>query len=714
MLTLETPIEKTPRMTAYFLSRLKNLGIKTVGDLLRHLPVRYEDFRETYNIADLQPNQEATIHGIIKKVSNRHAWKRRMVITEAIIEDETGRIRAVWFNQSYIQNQLKIGNACSLSGKIKTANDELQLVNPLFERGGQPEENLRHTGRLVPIYPETRGLTSKGIRYYITLALDALEKLRDPLPTNILEKEDFPSLENAIHDIHFPNKEEDSNRARKRFIFEDLFLLQLYNIDQKLQLAAEHAPAIPIQTEEVRALLQTLPFELTVSQKKSLWKIMQDAEKSSPMNRLLQGDVGSGKTIIVAIIAILAGKKGYQTALMAPTEILARQHYQTLIKLFPLFESGIALITGSEARISYGSGLETKTKKEEIVRLISENKIKIAIGTHALIQKNIAFKNLALIIIDEQHRFGVRQRAELTRRGEKNLPTYKPANLQTIPHFLSMSATPIPRTLSLTLWGDLNLSLITELPKNRKPIITKAVSPKNRKRAYAFIQNEIRKGRQAFVICPRIEKTDSESSSNSSPNLEIKYVTEEYNKLSKEIFPNLKIEMLHGKMKPKEKENIMRRFKEGKANVLVSTSVVEVGVDIPNATVMMIEGAEQFGLAQLYQFRGRVGRGEHQSFCFLFTEQESEATKRRLEFVATAKNGLELAEYDLKLRGPGEFLGEVQTGMPDIAMKALQHPKLVNVAREYAKELLEKDKTLISHPFLKKKLTDFQIRIHWE
>ncbi|MDP2704060.1 MAG: ATP-dependent DNA helicase RecG [bacterium] len=725
MLSPETPIDKLPRISTYFTSRLKKIGIKTIRDLLFHFPTRYDDFSEIYKIADIIPNQEATIQGIVQTIKSRSAWRRRgMHITEAKIADDSGEIKIIWFNQSYVQNQIAPGKHLSISGKIRQKESGLEMTNPTFELLHDWTTETKHTAKIVAKYPETQGMTSKGIRHFVDIALKQLQKLPDPIPEEIRKKHSFPEINTALKDTHTPENLEDAERAKKRFAFEDLFYLQLWNIEQKQKLAREIAPKIEITPEEIKELLSALPFELTLTQKKSLWEIAQDVGKPHPMNRLLQGDVGSGKTIVVAAIALLMAEKGSQTAFMAPTEILARQHYQTLKKFFPETEVGIALLTSSESRAYYGKNLEQEIKKASLKREIENGNVHIILGTHALIQKDVHFKNLSLVVIDEQHRFGVRQRAELTKSSSLSL-----SSSSSIPHFLSMSATPIPRTLSLTLWGDLDLSLISELPKNRKSIITKVIDTKKRTEAYDFIRKQIQEGRQAFVICPRIEPSEDTRPElaerhpyvwqnnvwkSNSQTLEVKSVKEEFEKLSKKIFPDLKMAMLHGKLKAKEKESIMKQFSNGTTDILVSTSVIEVGVDVPNATIMFIEGSERFGLAQLYQFRGRVGRGEHQSYCFLFTESSSKSTAERLKSIEEAKNGLELAEYDLKLRGPGEFLGEVQTGMPDLAMKALQHPNLVITAREEAKEILSKDQNLKNYPLLREHLKEFQTHIHWE
>ena len=426
------------------------------------------------------------------------------------------------------------------------------------------------------------------------------------------------------------------------------------------------------------------------------------------MNRLLQGDVGSGKTVVVAIAALLAAKQGYQVVFMAPTEVLAKQHYKTMTKIFaPLISSwelNVGILTGNEARCFFGKDLETEKKKAELVKEIANGAVKIIIGTHAVIQKDIKFKNLALAIIDEQHRFGVKQRAKFAADKKKLFP-----------HFLSMSATPIPRTLSLTIFGDLDLSIINELPKGRQEITTKIVAPANRKKAYDFIRKQVKEGRQAFVICPRIEASEKEDgTAHQMMWKDVKAVKDEFKKLATKIFPDLVVGMLHGKMKSAEKSEIMNDLAKNKINILVSTSVIEIGVDVPNATIMMIEGAERFGLAQLYQFRGRVGRDKYKSYCFLFTSSSSANAKQRLKSLVEAKNGFELAEKDLEIRGPGEFLGHSQTGLPDLAMNALNNMELTKAARDTAEKIIKKDPELEGDEVLKEKLEHFQNQIHLE
>lgn len=741
-ITLASQLSEVREIGLRFFTKFKKLGIVTVKDLLWHFPARYEDWSELSSIADLNLGDLKTIRGVVKEIGAKRTWQKRMIIVEALIADESGSIRAIWFNQPYIKNVLKEGAMASFAGKVTVRKNELYLSNPTYEvitRTGadytetsaddtfsqrefasSPREStsLKHTGRLVPIYPETRGLTSKGIRLTVQKILENFESVTEFLPREILEENDLPEINEAIRRIHFPENTKEAENARRRFAFEELFLLQLNNLYQKIALAKEKAPIIKASADEIKSILSALPFELTDTQKQSLAEILRDLERSRPMNRLLQGDVGSGKTIVAGIAAMATANNGYQAALMAPTEILARQHYKTLIKLFNGANCGIGILVSKEARIFYGDELETGIKKVNFLKEIASEKVKIVVGTHALIEKNIEFKKLGLVVVDEQHRFGVKQRASLARRSSQietqiNAETI---NKPVVPHFLSMSATPIPRTIMMTVFGDLDLSIISELPKGRKNIVTKIVEPENRDKAYAFIRGQVRKGRQVFVVCPRIEPAGAETiiTHQELVKLEIKSVKEEYDKLSKKVFPDLRVAMLHGKMKSALKEKTMSEFASGGTDILVSTSVVEVGVDVPNATIMMVEGSERFGLAQLYQFRGRVGRGIHQSFCFFFTESPTRQAHERLRSILTAKNGFELAEKDLKIRGPGEFLGKEQTGMPDIAMKALQNPELIKESRAAAESILRKDPNLKTLPNLKTRFREFRKEIHLE
>ncbi|MDD5710831.1 MAG: ATP-dependent DNA helicase RecG [Candidatus Colwellbacteria bacterium] len=693
-----------------FLRHLKRMDIKTVKDLLWHFPVRYEDRSEFLKISELKNGEETTIQGVVQSTRTRYLPYRKLSITDVRIADKNGdTLTLSFFNQPYIANTLKEGRVANFSGKASEYKGKATLRSPVYEltevRGKVKE--TQHTGRLVPVYHETKGLTSRGLRFIIKPVLDNLEELHEYIPAKILHELGLPDVNEALRQIHFPDKEVNALDALRSFAFRDLFLLQLRNAEEKRRLREQKAYPIKYKESDLKKILSYLPFELTISQKRTLNEILGDIKRNHPMNRLLQGDVGSGKTIVAGLAALLAVKNGYQAAFMAPTEILARQHFHTLIKFFEEYEGGVALLVSKETKVFYGEELETSIKKSELARRICSGRVGIVVGTHAVIQKNIRFKNLAFSVVDEQHRFGVGQRALLA-GGE-----------EVFPHFLSMSATPIPRTLTMTIFGNLDLSLINELPRGRKPITTKIVEPQNRSKAYDFIRQQVKIGRQVFVICPRIEDPDppaggDEITSKQKLAWAVRAVKVEYEKLLKHIFPELKVGMLHGKMKTLEKTAVMHAFAEGQIDILVSTSVVEVGVDIPNATIMMIEGADRFGLSQLYQFRGRVGRGEHQSFCLLFTDSKSNAVQKRLQSLVTAKNGFELAEMDLKLRGPGEFLGDAQTGMPDLALKALQSPELLKTAQDKAEALLNEDPNFEKYPLLKTKLAQFKREIHLE
>lgn len=706
---LATPIERIPRVGPQYQKKLKRLGIKTVEDLLFHFPHRYEDFSNIVPISEISSGQPVSVQGEIKEIKNIRTPRKRITLTQALVSDDSGSVQVIWFNQPYLITTLKKGDFLFLAGKMNQSKRGRYLSSPAYEKviNGPDFNNsdLTHTGRLVPVYSETAGLSSRWLRYILRPILTRLkEEVPDALPESLKEKYRFPSFKEAIWQIHFPDTLELAQKARKRFTFEQLFLLALFVLKERIRLNKEKAVKIPFKTELIQDFTHNLPFKLTDDQRKTAYQILKDLEKPRPMNRLLQGDVGSGKTVVAAIAALNTAKEGFQTALMAPTEILAKQHYLTLTKALKKYKLKIGLITSKENKLQ-----GKKIKRQEIVEKAKQGKIDILIGTHALVQKEVKFGNLALVIIDEQHRFGVDQRSQLCQSPNKKT--------QLIPHLLSMSATPIPRTLSLTLYGDLDLSLIKEMPKGRKTIVTEIVAPDKRDQAYDFIREQIKKGRQVFVICPRIEPTNQEEGREDKRGiswLEVKTVKEEYEKLSKKVFPEFKIEMLHGRMKTEEKERIMKAFKEKKANILVSTSVVEVGIDIPNATVMMIEGADKFGLAQLHQFRGRVGRGEDQSFCFLLTDTASQTTNRRLRALMKHNSGFELAEKDLEIRGPGDFTGQRQWGFSDLAMEALGNVTLVEESREEAKEILEGDPEIKKYPLLRDKLAEFQRKIHLE
>ena len=723
---LFTPIEKIPQIGPFYQKRLKNLGIRTVSDFIFHFPHRYEDFSYVVKIANLKLGESCCLQGKILEIKNSRTWKKKMILTKAVLQDETGVIKIIWFNRSYLAGVLKSGDLVSLAGKAASREDGIYFSNPVYEKIAKAEE-LTHTGRIVPVYPETEGLSSRWLRYLLKPILMQLKnKIPEVLPEKVLKREKgkppFLSIQTAILQVHFPDSLKLATAAKERFSFQELFLIELFVLRERIKLQREKAFPILLNLELVKNFVKKLPFKLTDSQKKSAWQILKDLEKPRPMNRLLEGDVGSGKTVVATLCALNTMKAGFQAAFMAPTEILTKQHFQEVSKLLKDYNFTIGLLTGKEDKIiplfPYRTRAGFKNEVLEISRRrilekTLKGEINLLIGTHALIQEKVKFKNLALCILDEQHRFGVEQRAKLLRKekGRQNL----------IPHLLSMTATPIPRTLALTLYGDLDLSLLRELPNGRKKIKTSVIPPSQRKKTYTFIRKEVKKGRQVFVICPRIEpaKISQKNLGGQAPEeilgwTEAKAVKEEYEKLSKTIFPDFKVGMLHGKMATKEKEKIMKDFKNKKVDILVSTSVVEVGIDIPNASVMMIEGAERFGLAQLHQFRGRVGRAKYQSFCFLFTESPSKKTYLRLKALLDSEDGFKLAEKDLEIRGPGEFFGQRQWGIPDLAMAALKDIFLVEKARKAAKELLEEDLGLKKYPFLRAKLEEFQRKIHLE
>ena len=692
------------------------LGVRTLRDLFYHFPHRYDDFSQIKTISELKENEVVTIQGKVTKVKNIHIWKRKMNITEIYVEDKTGTIKAVWFNQPYIVNSLTEGTWVSLSGKVNF-NKGLYLSNPSYEKIDINESvKLRHTGCLVPIYPETTGLSSRYLRYLMQLFSPALEQVSDWLPEEIKKSQRLIDLNQALNQIHFPASEKTINQAKRRLAFDELFVIQLYALWQKIKWQKEKAIKIAFSEKLIKGFVKDLPFELTDSQRQSAWEIFQDINQGQPMNRLLEGDVGSGKTIVAALAALQVASEGFQVAFMAPTEVLAIQHFKSLSSLFSKHNLPIGLLTNSESQISC-QGKNSGQNKKQLLGKIKNGQLKIIIGTHSLIQKTVCFKNLALVIVDEQHRFGVQQRAAL----QKSTINLCDGLASSVPHLLSMTATPIPRTLALTLYGDLDLSLLKELPRGRQQIITKIVGAKDRLAAYEFIRQQVKQGRQVFVICPRIENTEKKETNKYpqnnilfSPLDEMKAVKQEVEKLTKEIFPEFKIAALHSKLKPAEKNKTMADFKAGKINILVSTSVVEVGVDIPNATVMMIEGAERFGLAQIHQFRGRVGRSEHQSFCFLLTTSPGQESNGRLKAILKAKNGFELAEHDLRLRGPGQFYGSKQWGLPDLSMASLTDIELIKQVRQEASNILQKDPALKSYPLIKENLQQFKEKIHFE
>lgn len=711
---LSAPVTSVRSVGARSAARLAKLGIRTVRQLLWHLPARYEDYSQFVAIDQVVPGLKQTIQGRVIAITTRNIWPKRMTITTATVQDDSGALRAVWFNQPYLEDTLAEGTLLSISGKVVLDKRGLYMSSPIFEKVGATRDEatgLVHTGRLIPIYPETDGVTSKFLRFLVQPILETLH-LIDPLPEEIRRQYDLAPLLDALRVVHYPESEDAVPHARERLAFDDLLLLQLKALQERRFITQLLATSIPLDASLMRKLVTTLPFPLTKDQRVATLEILKDMERPYPMNRLLEGDVGSGKTVVALLAAFHAAREGHQTVILVPTEVLAQQHYRTLRALLAKIP-GItsALLTGSTAMID-----EKEATKAAVKTVIASQGVHVVIGTHAVIEQDVKFASLALVVIDEQHRFGVQQRAALVKSSR--------GATARVPHLLSMTATPIPRTLAMTIFGDLDISILREKPKGRLPIATKVVSALERQEVYDFIRMEVKSGRQVFVICPAIEVSSPsvETGPSKAPLKQIKLsalwasvkaVEVEYVKLSKEIFPDLKVAMLHGRMKPAQKKSIMHEFKEGWHDVLVATSVIEVGVDVPNATIMLIEGADRFGLAQLHQFRGRVGRAHHQSYCFLSSTDDS-VGNRRLQAMTKTDDGFLLAEQDMKIRGPGEFFGIKQSGLPDLTMEALANVDLIKKARAAAQSIMEIDPSLERHPVIASQVKDVQMFSHFE
>lgn len=719
---LNTPIEKLNYVGPKYVKKLHRVDVETVRDLLFYFPHRYKNFNDITSINKIEPNKKITIQGQVKSIENTKSPKRKMPLTKALVEDKTGAIEAVWFNQPYLKKTLKEGSVVNLSGKIKLERRRLIYSNPAYEVVKKPNENTKktnyiHTGTFVPVYPETKGLTSRYLRFLIDKNLKAAEQIPERLPEDVLSDLNLMQIEKAIKQIHFPSDEKTLKQAKKRLTFEEIFYIQLLLQQKKKTFKKRSTFSISFQKQTTREFVSDLPYELTDAQRKAAWEIIQDITTDSPMRRLLEGEVGSGKTVVASIAILNVTENKFQTAFMAPTEILAFQHFEQLKKDLSNFNVKISLFTGSKQKLHH-KGKEENISRSKLLNKIEKNEVDLTIGTHTLIQDEVEFKNLALTIVDEQHRFGIKQRGKLLKKTDADTkktatPTATPAirnkrqetkNKKT-PHLLSMTATPIPRTLSLALYGDLDISKIDELPQGRKKVKTKLVSPDNRNSAYQFIKKQIEKGRQAFIICPLIEESDK---------LESKSAQQEYEKLSQDVYPNLNIGLLHGRLKSQQKKEIMQKFKQGRVDILVSTSVIEVGVDVPNATCMVIEGAERFGLAQLHQFRGRVGRSQYQSYCLLFTDSPSPTTRKRLKALVELNDGFKLAEKDLEIRGPGDFIGTRQAGEADLAMASLGDIELIKKAKRESKKIIKRDPKLSEHPKLKEKIDSLDQKAHLE
>ncbi len=701
-----------------------------IRDLLYHFPARYEQAGATGTIAGITAGAEVTLYGTIRKPDIRKTWKSRRPIAEAWLHDSSGKIKMMWFSQPYIAKTLSDGMVVKVSGKVAGVGAKIYLANPiidrtpinpetahdsLFSRGDQSRgESSREGGvssALYPIYPESQGVSSLWFLHAVKKVFEsgAHEKIIDPIPPEILEKYKLPTLSSAIVFIHSPKKLSDSAAARKRFAFEEVFSLQIVMQQRRRALLAEEALPVAVNRDALKDFIASFPFPATDAQTRAIESIVSDFEKSHPMLRLLEGDVGSGKTAVAAATAYLVATslpKGriagtLQVAYLCPTEILAKQHFSTFVSYFRDHPIPIGLITGSECRkfpskVRYEES--AKISKAAFRKMVANGEIPIVIGTHALVERSLIFKYLAYAIIDEQHRFGTMHRQRLVTKDA------------IAPHLLSMTATPIPRTLALTLYGDLDLTLLDQMPAGRKSVITEVLAPKEREKAYDRVRAELTAGHQAYVICPRIDEPDPAK----ELALIAKSVKAEAARLKKEVFPDAEIGILHSKMTPAEKEKVMKEFEKGEIDILVATSVVEVGVNIANATVILIEGAERFGLAQLHQLRGRVLRSTHQSYCFALPESFGETTRERMKAFKNAKNGFELAEYDLTLRGAGELAGGRQWGVSDIAMEALKNIKLVEAARAEAAALVARDPELKNYPALLLRASTAGAEMHLE
>lgn len=704
---------------------LAKLGIKTVRNLLYHFPARYVGTLPDKFVSNLVVGEQATIYGRVVKNTIKKAWRKKIPIAEMVVEDHTGHVKAVWYHQAYMAKKAHEGSFVRLSGKVTERKGEIYIANPelapidaatlnketLFADPEQNEINLeKPADTLTPIYPESRGISSNwlehGIKKLIGENLHA--EISDPIPANILKKYNLPTLATALVWIHQPKNLKDSEAARKRFAFEEIFFIQLDRQKHKQNYQANPTFKITPKPGDLEKFLDRFPFKPTNAQDKAIKEIIADFQKGQPMTRLLEGDVGSGKTLVAAATAFEVVRSGLQVAYMAPTEILAKQHFESFVNYFAHLNVPIALITGKEclkfpSKVSVGDNQTwTNISRPQLLKWIANGEIGIVIGTHALIQKAVQFKNLAYVIIDEQHRFGVMQRSKLTRKDQK-----------TAPHLLSMTATPIPRTLALTIYGDLDLTLLDEMPAGRKPIITEIVAENNTFKAYEHMRQELQAGRQAYVICPRIDEPDPDK----EMALQAKSAVAEQKKLGEQIFPEFMVGLLHSKMKPDDKDDQMEDFVNGDTHILVATSVVEVGVNVPNATIIIIEGAERFGLAQLHQLRGRVLRSSHQAYCYLVAKTKSGISMDRLKALVNAKNGFELAEHDLALRGAGSLAtsnGAKQWGISDLGMEAIKNIKMVEAARKEATDLLAADPLLTNYPLIASRLNSQEKQIHFE
>ena len=660
-MTLHTPLTELKGVGPAVAGKFAVLGIRTVGDLVTYWPRRYDDYSNVIPMGELKPGP-VTVSGAIHTVTGRYV-RRGMHITEAVAQDTTGSVRLVWFNQPYRANSIKAGQQYYVSGNYELSNRRFGLLNPTLELA---QDFTVNTARIVPIYKETKGLTSRQIRAAVADALPKLT-LAETLPEWLIDEADLLDYQAAVHGMHFPESAGSLAVAKRRLGFEEVFSLSLASQLTKREQQLQHALPVPFKTTVAQQFTASLPFTLTDDQRAVAWQIFKDIEHEIPMNRLVEGDVGSGKTAVAAMAAVMAMSQGYQVAFMAPTELLARQHANTLASLLrdTPYDSQIGLLVGSMA----------KPQKDMARQKIKDGSVRCVIGTHALIQDSVDMHKLALVIIDEQHRFGVDQRKKLMLKAGH------------MPHVLSMTATPIPRSLALTLYGELDVSVIKHKPAGRQPVQTALVSPNSRAQLFTKLEAELQAGRQLFVVCPLISESEV---------LEATSAEATYERLSKHELKKWRVGLLHGKLKAADKQHIMEQFICHELDVLVATTVIEVGVDIPNASVMLIESPERFGLAQLHQLRGRIGRGAHQSYCYALLS-DSKAPSKRLRAFESSQDGFKLSELDLQLRGPGAIYGTMQHGALDLRIAQLSDTQLIAEAQVMARKFIERDENLLQY-----------------
>lgn len=667
-MNLDVRVETLKGVGKTIATKLEKLKISTVGDLISHFPRRYDDFSNIIAIRAMKPGM-VTFRGEVISIASRRARTRRLTITEAIISDGTGTVKAIWFNQPFLSRQYKPGAKVLVSGRLEFKNNDLALQSPAIEID---DGTSLHTGRIVPVYRETQGVTSKQLRNLLMPLLPLFE-LDEGLPDSVVKKYKLMNKTQAVRQLHAPESVQSLRKAHHRLAFEELFYVIAASLAIKHEVKSEEGAAIPLKVPVAQEFVKALDFELTNAQRQAAWQILQDMSGQRPMNRLLEGDVGSGKTVVALMAAVMAVRGGYQAAIMVPTDILARQHFAGISKLLVRLNIKTAVVLGRQSPVD----------KKQAAQLIANGEVDVVIGTHALLSDDIKFKNLGLVVIDEQHRFGVEQRQKLKQKSGR------------LPHLLSMTATPIPRSLALTVYGDLDLSIIDELPPSRQPVATKVVKPSDRDVAYGFIDKQIVSGRQVFVVCPLIDDSDV---------LGAKSVTAEVERLRKGPFRHRRVGVIHGKLKPSERDETMNSFIAGELDILVATSVIEVGIDIPNASVILIEGAERFGLAALHQLRGRVGRGEHQSYCMITSDSNAPGVMERLQALERTQDGFRLAQIDLELRGPGQIYGKKQHGLLELELADLGDSKLVAQVREAATDFVLSASGMLQYPQVAKRI----------